>query len=694
MSESPSPSDLRAPRAGDFLCLALALGVSLALGLGFFDLAESILRDHPRAFHCLSGILAPLSMSIPAFFLLTAPALLLAAVAPLGARRPLRGPVLAGIATTLGVLFMLILHYNLLTPHPSSTQMRLLGLSACLAAGLGVVRFQRLRRLWTGAQAPAEVGGTILAVPLVLGLGFLVIWGESYLDGMTASGRSTLASLAIVLAVAAAALASIHLAGRIRVGRWVGALALLLVLSGFLAILPRAETAGAVRKEHAVGKILLLSIDTLRADAVSALRPSAPPTASLDALASDSVVFTRAYSPAPWTLPTFSSLMTGVTPLVHGVRKFEDRIPAQLTTLAEKMHEAGYRTAAFGDQLFLHPQHGIARGFDSYDLSPRDDLGGSLGSRMLGWAFPARFRRQLDTTQITDLTLAWLRAHASEDFFLWLHYFKPHGPYEPLPRYRPKEPPPAGMDYKFSADNAIRSGALVITAEQRPWVRRLYESELHYVDDNVGRILAELKRLGIYDQMLIVFVSDHGEEFWDHDARAHGHTFYDELLRVPLFVKLPGGAAHDRRGELVCSGSVFPTLLDLAGIPFERPSLSYVSLAPLLGRTGDAYVETPILGSVPLYFEDRESVVFGETKYIVSMVTSHEQLFDLRSDPGEHRDLAGEPSERLAQARRALADLVKSSMALRERYGITAESSTAPLSPETLEQLRSLGYVR
>jgi arylsulfatase A-like enzyme len=386
-------------------------------------------------------------------------------------------------------------------------------------------------------------------------------------------------------------------------------------------------------------------------------------------------------------------MMTGVTPLVHGVRKFEDRIPSALPTLAERMRAAGYLTAAFGDQLFLHPQHGISRGFQSYELSPRDEYGGSVGSRILGWAFPARFKRALDTTEITDLTLAWLELHAHDDFFLWLHYFKPHGPYEPLSQYRPKEEPPAGMSYKFSADNAIRAGSLVITAEQRPWVRKLYEGELRYVDDNVGRVLAELKRLGIYDDMLIVFVSDHGEEFWDHDARAHGHTFYDELLRVPLFVKLPGEGLRERRSELVCTGSIFPTLLDFAAIPREAGASSYAPLTPLLGGAGEPYQEVPVLGSVPLYFEDRESIVFGDTKYIVSLVTSHEQLYDLKNDPREQRNLAGEPSAALLQARSELEAARQSSAALRKHYGIQAETG-APLSPETIEQLRSLGYVR
>jgi arylsulfatase A-like enzyme len=693
MGESPSRSDFPAPRPGDFLRLGLALAVSLALSLACFDVAASILRDHPRAFHGLAGALPPLAMSIPAFFLLIFPCLLAVALVPLGAARRLRGPLMVGLGTTLGALFMLILYYNLLTPHPSSGQLRLLTLSACLSAGLGIVRFQMLRRSSAGEPIPSEVSSTLLAFPVVVGLGFLLIWGESYMKAM-AEPRSFLASFALVLALAVAAVASIYGARRIRVGRWVGATALLLVLSGFVAMLPRAETAGAAKKSHALGKILFLSIDTLRADAVSALNPAAPPTKSLDSLAADSVVFTRAYSPSPWTLPTFSSMMTGVTPLVHGVRKFENRIPGQLTTLAQRMQEAGYRTAAFGDQIFLHPQQGISRGFDSYDISPREDYGGSLGARLLGWAFPARFRRQLDTTQITDLAIDWLKAHAREDFFLWLHYFKPHDPYEPLPRYRPREEPPAGMGFKFSSDNAIRGGLLVLSAEQREWVRRLYEGEIHYVDDSVGRVLDELKRLGIYDQMLIVFVSDHGEEFWDHDGRGHGHTFYDELLRVPLFFKLPAGAARSRFDELVCSGSIYPTLLELAGIPFEAASLSYASLTPLLLAGSEPYREEPVLGSMPLYFEDRQSLVFGRTKYIVSLVTHREQLYDLAVDPREQRNLAGNPSERLAEARRVLAGLEQASAALHERYKIQTETGPTPLSPETLEKLRSLGYVR
>ena len=689
---SPSPLPVR-----EGLRLAVSSSLSLGLSLGFFDLIASVLRDHPRAFENLAAVLLPLSMSIPAFFFFFLPIFLFVALLPGRALQVRKGPLITALATTLGSGLVLILYFNLVNPHPTPMQFRLFNLVVFLSLALGVLRYLMLRRSWVGPGVPVEVSATLLSLPLILGVGFLFIWGQNFLPAVASDSRSLLWMLAAAAALAVGVLVSVYLSSRIHVGRWLGAGALLLIFAGLASIFtgsagPQASS-GSGGESRAVRRILFLSIDTLRADAVSALNPSAPPTPNLDSLAADSVVFTRAYSPAPWTLPTFSTMMTGVTPLVHGVRKFEDRIPPVLTTLAERMRGAGYLTAAFGDQLFLHPQHGISRGFQWYELSPRDDYGGSLGSRILGWAFPSRFKRTLDTTEITDLALGWLKHHARDDFFLWLHYFKPHGPYEPLPRYRPKGVPPAGMGYQFSSDNAIRAGSLVITAEQRPWVRELYEGELRYVDDNVGRVLSELKRLGIYDDMMIVFVSDHGEEFWDHDARAHGHTFYDELLRVPLFIKLPGEGLGERRGELVCTGSLFPTFLDFGGIQIEDGSISYASLAPLLGGRGEPYREVPVLSAVPLYFEDRASIVLGDTKYIVSLVTNREQLYDLKSDPREQRNLANEPSAALLQARQALEAARQSSDALRKRYGIRAETG-APLSPETIEQLRSLGYVR
>src|SRR5262245_60094407 len=433
MIDPPKPPSLNELSGREALRLAVASSLSLGLSLGFFDLTASILRDHPRAFQSLAGTLLPLCMSIPAFILLTLPIFAIVALSPGEKLRAYKGPIILALATTLGVGMVLILYFNLLNPHPTPMQLRLLILVVSFALALGVLRYFMLRRSWAGPGIPAEIAAILLSLPLILGIGFLFIWGQDFRMAMT-SVPTSLWYLAAGAALGTAVLVSIYLSTWIQLVRWLGAAALLLILAGLGSILagnagPKASP-GSGAKNRSPRRILFLSIGTLRADAVSALNPSAPATPNLDSLAADSVVFTRAYSPAPWTLPTFSTMMTGVTPLVHGVRKFEDRIPTVLPTLAERMHEAGYLTAAYGDQLFLHPQHGISRGFQSYELSPRDEYGGSLGSRILGWAFPARFKRALDTTEITDLTLSWLKQHAHDDFFLWLHYFKPHGPYE------------------------------------------------------------------------------------------------------------------------------------------------------------------------------------------------------------------------------------------------------------------------
>ena len=142
------------------------------------------------------------------------------------------------------------------------------------------------------------------------------------------------------------------------------------------------------------------------------------------------------------------------------------------------------------------------------------------------------------------------------------------------------------MGYRFGGAPAIRMGSVVIPPPQRLWVRALYEGEVRFVDDNVGEITAELKRLGIYDETLIVFASDHGEEFWEHGSFEHGHTLYEELIRIPFFIKLPGQALKLRDDRRVSSGSIFATVLDLCGIKSDPRWLSYPPLTPLF-RNGN-----------------------------------------------------------------------------------------------------------
>ncbi|HEU5182132.1 MAG TPA: sulfatase [Candidatus Polarisedimenticolia bacterium] len=636
MEATSDPSAPSGTDSGVAARVPWALGTAAALGiaLGCYDLTVSIVQHAPAALGNAAALAAPLAVSAGAFFLACFVPLLLVTLA--GGQSARKVPLMAALAVALGCFGALCIYFNLtrtgLDPWPRQTRL----LVGCLAAALGIAVYQRLRR-----------------------------------DAGLEFRRFRFPSLALVL-VAAAGLAL----------AWVRA---------YLPSRVAGPAAIPLRSDHAVHRIILLSVDTLRRDAVSALSPGSPATPAIDALARDSVVFERAYSPAPWTLPAFVSMMTGVPPAVHGVRTPKLRIPETLPTLAEKLRDAGYRTAAIGHNPWLRPEHGMARGFLGYDICPRDEHGSSLGSRILARLEPMRLKPSLTTPELTDLAISWVRAHRREDFFLWVHYLKPHGPYEPPPAYRPHDRPPEGMGYSFGSAG-IRTGSRVLTAAQRPWVRQLYDGEVRFVDDNLARFLAELQRLGIYDDTLIIFVSDHGEEFWEHGGCDHGHSLYDEVTRVPMFFKLPGAREGRRRSDLVTTGSLMPTLLDLIGEPAPPESSSYGSLRSLLDGSGE-WIPRPVMSSALLYFEERQSAVFEDFKYVRTPGSRSEAIFDLATDPREQHDIAASSPDRLRLGRAAFAEQERRCLALRDHFGIRGSFATE-LKPEAIEQLRSLGYVQ
>jgi arylsulfatase A-like enzyme len=636
MSSPPIPEAARLRRAAPW---ALTASLALGIALGCFDLTVSILRRSPTGLANPSALLARVAISAGVFFLACFVPVILVALPGGRFWNSRKLPLMAALAVGLGCGSALCIYFNLtrigLDPGPRQELL----LVACLAVAVAAVQYLRLRRETVAAGA-WRLGFPSAALALLAVAGLAFAWARAYLPAHAAAA-----------------------AGAVR-----------------------------LRSDHPIHRIVLLSVDTLRWDAVSALSPGSPATPAIDSLARDSVVFERAYSPAPWTLPAFVSMMTGVPPEVHGVKTPKLRIPETLPMLAERLRDAGYRTAAIGQQPWLRPEQGMARGFLGFDMCPRIEHGASLGSRLLARLDPMRLKPSLSTTELTDLAVAWLRAHSRDDFFLWVHYLKPHGPYEPPPGYRPREKPPEGMGYTFGSAGAIRMGTRVLTAAQIPWVRKLYDGEVRFMDDNVARFLAELQRLGIYEDTLIVFVSDHGEEFCEHGSYEHGHSLYNELIHVPLFVKLPGTREGRRRPEPVSTGSLAPTLLDLIGMPSPPESSSYASLRPLLDGTG-SWTPRSVISSTLLYFEERQSAVFEDFKYIRTPGSGAEAIFDLNADPGERRDLAASSSERLRVARAAFAEEERVCEALRDHFGIHGSVATE-LKPEALEQLRSLGYVQ
>jgi arylsulfatase A-like enzyme len=453
---------------------------------------------------------------------------------------------------------------------------------------------------------------------------------------------------------------------------------------------PSGPSRSEVRAGLPVRHVILITIDTLRADFLSCLNPGAPTTPNIDTLARDGVLFKRAVSSAPWTLPSVSSIMTGLSPLVHQTMYPRSRLPDELTTLAEYMQEAGYYTAAIGYNPFLMSSYNVCQGFDEYTFTGIPVRHSSLGGFVVDSIFPWLFPSTGSTGQITNLVTRWMERNKDRRFFLWTHYLDPHVPYSPPPAFIPDGEPSPRIGTTFHRADDIRAGHLFPTPTERRWIRALYGGEVRYVDDNVGQVLQALKRLGIYDDALILLTSDHGEEFWEHGGFEHGHSLNQELLWVPLIVKLPRSVRQGEVAARVSTESILPTVLDICDVDYEDQYLTGRSLIALIDGRAQSGEATPLLSTGTLYYEQQESVAFGEYKYVLHAVTGDEEFFRLDSASGYEAMQATE--EQLERARTIL-DLRRSACAeLREYYGVIPEE--APIDESVQEQLRALGYVK
>ena len=431
-------------------------------------------------------------------------------------------------------------------------------------------------------------------------------------------------------------------------------------------------------------RIVLISIDTLRQDALTCYDPSGAGTPAIDRLAADSQLFTNAYSPAPWTIPAFVSLMTGLPAEVHGVNENFSAIPARFSTLAEGLRAAGYRTAAIGD----HPQLlKMGRGFDDFDFTPRVL---PYHPRMTGTKLLWRAAEETNgTDELPGLVARWLDTHGEEPFFLWLHLLDPHAPYHPPPRLVPDHPlvEELGPHTEAIRMPSVRSGRQVRSPREREWMRQLYLAEVRWVDESVGRIADDLRARGLFDDTLIVLLSDHGEEFWEHGSLGHGHSLYEELVRVPLIVKLPGSVRTGRIDTPVSTAAVSTTLLELAGVPRSAQAGALPGLVPLLtGISPPSDDARVFLGGVE-YFEERRGVVADGMKLIQGRHSQIEELYALADDPGERRSVLAERSDEAERLRSLLAEHLEQASSLEP--GATASE----MSPEVRDALRDLGYV-
>ena len=442
--------------------------------------------------------------------------------------------------------------------------------------------------------------------------------------------------------------------------------------------------------------VILLTVDTLRRDALSCYGGRTP-TPNIDRLADDGILFENAYAPSPWTQPSFVTMLSGLSPWVHQATRLERPVPTGLPSLAAFLKKEGYLTASIGSNPVLMlpgPQPSLSPGFDDYDFYPKHHRPVTEGHRIARRLLPTAFGDIASTDHLTRRAQHWVDRYRDREFFLWFHYYDPHIPYHPPPAFFPQGRPDHTIGTLFDDKRMeeIKKGAFRPSPKAMDWIRALYHGEVRYVDDRIGRFVATLKNLDLYEDTLIVFTSDHGEEHYEHRGIDHGHSLYEELLRVPLIVKLPGSSVRTKIGQIASLESVLPTILDLCGVKFDPSTFSSPSLKSHWESAPSSSVDGPVF-STGLMVPEREAVVFDGMKYIRSADSPREELYDLESDPGETNNIAFLHADKVARARELLADKATKGARLRKLHGL-GPAPDAPLDAETIERLRSLGYVQ
>ncbi len=442
------------------------------------------------------------------------------------------------------------------------------------------------------------------------------------------------------------------------------------------------DTSGAKRN------VILISIDSLRWDAVSCLNSKAPRTEGIDRLAEDSVVFRSAFSCSPWTVPAMGAALTGLSPNAYGDPTRPGRIPEAVPMLAGRLSARGFRTAAFVQSEWFTEKLGFDSGFDHYRAFPVS-FGRSAGVKLLASWFPTRFSGNPSSGGLLDLALDWLKRDQHLGSFLWVHIADPHTPYTP-----PREllPDTGKGDPSFWDEEGARLGKIARTSGERAWIRGLYEGEVRDVDRALGLFLARLREQGLYEEGLIVLLADHGEELWEHGDFWHGHSLTGEQIRVPLMVKLPGNAAHPTIEDPVSTGSVAATILDLASVAFDTSAMTFPSLrrhwAPQ-ATSGEGFPPSSMgmFSGIP-----KRSVVLGNVQYVYEVESGIETWFSLVPDGLAAIPIEEPPEPLPTQAREWRRALEAHENEVRATL-VLEGSSQVPLDAESRRRLKSLGYL-
>jgi len=446
--------------------------------------------------------------------------------------------------------------------------------------------------------------------------------------------------------------------------------------------------------------VIIYLIDTLRADRLSVYGYTAAKTPAFDALATESVLFEKAYAAAPWTLPSLTSMLTSTYACEHGVVESKRRLGPKLDTLPERMKARGYKTAAFFNNFFAGAVAGLDRGYDLAQMRP-------------------------DTADDpTPEVFPWLDTVGTDKFFLYIHTMEPHHPfYTPYEYTKPfghfdvdKKENYLSLYFlyrtqKFLDSSAGRvpgttdNSAQMATLQKglnnlKPMISTLYDASVHYADHNLGRLVADLKRRGLWDKSLFIVLADHGEELEEHGTWFHDQSLYEELLHVPLLIKFPGGAnAGTRITDRVSLVDLRPTMLDFLGDADGCQQCRGSSLLPLLaGKPLSRTIATDApgvrLNEAGYYKLEKDArgdvnvaLRAGSLKGIWNEGPESVEVYDLARDPGEQANLAAGDPEKAQELRDEAISWLEQC-----RASAAGVIEVKELDERSKQQMRAIGY--
>lgn len=454
----------------------------------------------------------------------------------------------------------------------------------------------------------------------------------------------------------------------------------MLPLLAALAVFAGAAPAPAAPSGDAAGPrpdVLLIVIDTCRRDGLGCYGNPRDNTPELDRFAAANVRFERAIATAPWTLPSVASVLTSRLPSVHGAYRAANDdytgLRAGIVSGVEILRERGYRTHAIVNAAFLNPTFRLDRGFDVYDFAPAN----------------AEVLRRAG--ECVDLALEVLEEGRDRPDFLLLHVFDPHMPYDPPGRFRRlwTEDYRGSWSPPLKLHKAMMQPGWMPSPENLRFTRLTYEAEIAYVSEQFGRFFDELQRRALWEDTLILLTSDHGEEFHEHGGWEHGHSYHDEVIRVPLLVKVPAGTPVARQvvETQVSLLDVMPTIFEAIGE--EAPAeFAGESLLPLVSDPAEPRDRIAVSERNR---REGQQASLRDDRYVLiqDLGTGAVRLYDRREDPGELEDLA---AARPAEAAR-LREQLRAALEQAEREsGEAGERELVAPEEQLREQLESLGY--